>query len=159
MSVIAYSDMIKSLSTPQGKVKDLVAFLEKSKKDYEEELLYKKLNIMFFGYSIELPNSTPSYVNKLCFKNDISKEDLLKEIEREIKGWYVRKRKGCDIEGIEYYTLIKYFDRLMNPLKITEQLVSKDGVRITNNHFGLCFYFDTPSNIVSLSEFEIDLSK
>lgn len=158
MSTIAYSDMIKSLSSPQGKVKDLVAFLEKSKKDYEEELLYKKLNIMFFGYNIVLPNSTPSYVKKLCFKNDISKEDLLKEIEKEIKGWYVRKRKGCYIEGVEYYTLIKYFDRL-NPLKITEQLINKDGIRIMNNHFGLCFYFDTPSNIVSLSEFEIDLSK
>lgn len=159
MTVIAYSDILKSLSTPHGNVNIILEDMKKRKEEYEEELKYKKINIMFFGYSVELPNSTPSYTKELSLSASITKEDLLKEIEKEVGNFYVRKREGSNLKGLDYYTIIKYFEKIINPKVIIEQLLSKGMYSATNNYFGLGIHINKPDSMFSLSEYEIDLSK
>lgn len=159
MCVIAYSDIIKSLASPHGNVSVLLKDMKKRKEEYEEDLKYKKVSIIFFGYSVELPNSTPSYFKELSFKNDIEKDELIKEIEKEIGCLYVRKREGCQLKGLEYYSVIKKFEKIINPIMITEKLLSEGTFSTTNNHFGLGVHMNKADPMFCLSEYEIDLSK
>lgn len=48
MTVIAYSDILKSLSSPHGNVSLILEDMKKRKEEYEEELKYKKVDIVFF---------------------------------------------------------------------------------------------------------------
>lgn len=159
MSVIAYSDIVKSLTSPHGNVNILLNDMKKRKEEYEEELKYKKVNIVFFGYNVELPNSASSYFKELYLKSDIEKEQLLKEIEKEVSSFYVRKREGSKLKGLEYYYVIKYFEKAMNPVLITEKILSDGIYSMSNNYFGLGIHINKPDPMFSLSEYEIDLSK
>lgn len=47
MTVIAYSDILKSLSSPHGNVSLILEDMKKRKEEYEEELKYKKVDIVF----------------------------------------------------------------------------------------------------------------
>lgn len=159
MTVIAYSDILKSLSSPHGNVSLILEDMKKRKEEYEEELKYKKVDIVFFGYNVELPNSTPSYFKELFLKREITKDELLKEIEKEIGCLYVRKRDGSKLKGVEYYSVIKNFEKVTNPSLIAEKLILDGTYSAINNDFGLGIHMNKPDPMFSLSEYEIDLSK
>lgn len=159
MTVIAYSDILKSLSSPHGNVSLILEDMKKRKEEYEEELKYKKVNIIFFGYSVELPNSKPSYFKELLLKSEITKDELLKEIEKEIGCLYVRKRDGSELKGLEYYSVIKNFEKVTNPSLITEKLMMDGRYSAINDNFGLGIHINEADPMFSLSEYEIDLSK
>lgn len=159
MTVIAYSDILKSLSFPHGNVSLILEDMKKRKEEYDEELKCKKVNIVFFGYSVELPNSMPSYFKELLLKSEITKDELLKEIEKEIGCLYVRKREGSKIKGVEYYSIIKEFEKVINPTLITEKLISEGTYSNVNNNFGLGIHMNKPDPMFILSGYEVDLSK
>lgn len=159
MSVISYSDLMKSFGDVQGTAKPFVEDLIGRKQRFDEENLFRRFSFLFFGYVILL-NDLPSMTIDIVVSKDAPEQELAEKIGALLSGLRLSKRYKQNLSNVDFYRLARDFHKKCNVENILQEHEVNNGVfSVSNEYYAVGLTEQMPDGEIELNGFTVDLSR
>lgn len=159
MSVISYSDLMKSFGDVQGTAKPFVDDLIGRKQQFDEESLFRRFSFLFFGYAVLL-NDQPSMTMDIVVSRDAPEQELAEKIGALLSGFRLSKRHKEILSSADFYRLVRDFHKKCNVENILQEHKKNNGVfSVHNGYYSVGLTEQMPEGEIELNGFTVDLSR
>lgn len=159
MSVISYSDLMKSFGDVHGTAKPFVEDLIGRKQRFDEESLFKRYSFLFFGYVVLL-NNEPFMGMDIIVDKDAPEQELAERISDLLSGLRLSKRYKQNLSSMDFYRLARDFYKKCNVENILQEHKANNGVfSVSNEYYAVGLTEQMPDGEIELNGFTVDLSR
>lgn len=159
MSVISYSDLMKSFGDVHGTARPFVEDLIGRKQRFDEESLLRRYCFLFFGYVILLDNE-PCVEKELVVGIDASESEIAEKIGLMLSGLRLSKRYKQNLSSVDFYRLARDFHKKCNVENILKEHKKNNGVfSVSNEYYAVGLTEQVPDGEIELNGFTVDLSR
>lgn len=159
MSIIGYSDLMKSFGDVHGTAKPFVEDLIVRKQRFDEESLFRRFSFLFFGYVVLL-NDEPSITMDIVVSKDAPEQELAERIATLLSGVRLSKRYKQNLSGVDFYRLARDFHKKCNVENILQEHKKNNGVfSVSNEYYAVGLTEQMPDGEIELNGFIVDLAK
>ena len=159
MSVISYSDLMKSFGAVHGTAKPFIEDLIERKQRFDEESLFKRFSFLFFGYAVLL-NNEPCVNMEIVVGKDAPEQELAEKIGALLSGFRLSKRYNEILSGVDFYRLVRDFHKKCNVENILQEHKKNNGVfSVHNGYYSVGLTEQMPDGEIELNGFTVDLSR